>query len=144
MNWFERFKKTPLYFKVFAILLVADILLVSVSFLPGMYERGISRLGNIWWAVILSNFFVLSQDNDRGIRGIKKFAFFIAVITTIQTILTYRNNVHAHAEFPLHPSFYFYWFHWVDGVAFPWFVALVCYLLPKESLPLRRSETLKS
>ena len=109
MNWFERFMRTPWYFKAFASLLLADTLLFFLTKFPGMFERGVSSLGNIWCGFILYNFFLVGYDNERGIRGIRWFPIALAVITTIGTIAVYRIDVPAHINAPTNPGFYFHW-----------------------------------
>ena len=136
MNWFARFKKTPSSFKVLVLLLSADCLL-SFSFLvPSLYQRGFSHVGNLWWGTLVL-FFFLFPDNNLGIRSVRGFALCIAIIYSVSTVSFYLLDRHAHADYPRNPSFYFYWFHWVDGIVFPWFVAAICYFLPRSSFPLR-------
>jgi hypothetical protein len=136
MNWFARFKKTPSVFKLLVLLLSADCLL-SISFLvPSLYQRGFSRVGNLWWGALVL-FFFLFPDNGRGIWSVRGFAICIAIINSISTASFYLLDRHAHADYPWNPSFYFYWFHWVDGIIFPWFVSVTCCLLPRGSFPLR-------
>jgi hypothetical protein len=136
MTWFARLKSTPWYFKLFLIVLFADGLL-SLSFLvPTLYRIGFSHLGNLWWLTLVL-FFFLFPDNRLGLRAIRIFAVSIAVIYSISTVSTYFLDRGAHADYPWNPSFYFFWFHWVDGLIFPWSVAVICLILPKDAFPLR-------
>ena len=136
MNWFARLKKAPWSFKVLLFLLLADSLLSASFLVPSLYRRGFSHVGNLWWAALVM-FFFLFPDSDRGIRPVRWFAFCIAIIYSVSTAFFYLLDRHAHADYPHNPSFYFYWFRWVDGIIFPWFVAAMCYLLPRNSFPLR-------
>lgn len=138
MTWFARLKGTPWYFKIFLVVLFADSLL-SFSFLvPALYHRGFSHLGNLWWMCLIL-FFFLFPDNHNGLRVIRIFAISIAAIYSASTIFTYFADRGAHTDYPWNPSFYFFWFHWLDGLIFPWMVAVVCLLLPKDAFPLKPS-----
>jgi hypothetical protein len=136
MKWFARLKKAPWFFKVLVLLLLADCLLSFAFLVPALYQCGFSHVGNLWWCVLVL-FFFLFPDNDRGMRLVRWFALCIAIIYSISTVSLYLVDRRAHAEYPLNPSFYFYWFRWVDGIIFPWFVAAICYFLPRSSFPLR-------
>jgi hypothetical protein len=138
MTWFARLKGTPWYFRVFLIVLFVDALLSCSFLLPALYRRGFSHLGNLWWMVLIL-FFFLFPDNRHGLRVIRIFGVFIAAIYSISTIFTYVLDRRAHADYPLNPSFYFLWFHWLDGVIFPWLVAVICLVLPRNAFPLRPS-----
>jgi hypothetical protein len=140
MHRIKRLNDTPWYFKVFACLVLTDILLSFASLVPFLYQCGFSHLGNIWWAMIFFSFFIPFQDNDRGVKLIKLAVFALAAIRTSQTVSTYRLLLKAHSEFPWHPSFFFYWYHWVDGAVVPWIIALFFLFLPTDALPLRQSE----
>jgi hypothetical protein len=138
MTWFARLKSTPWYFRILLIVLFVDGLL-SLSFLvPSLYRRGLSHVGNLWWLALIL-FFFLFPDNRQGLRAIRYFGVCIAAIYSISTIFTYVLDRSAHADYPSNPSFYFFWFHWLDGVIFPWFVAVICLILPKNAFPLRPS-----
>lgn len=136
MKWLARLTKAPWSFKVLVLLLLADCLLSFAFLVPALYQRGFSHVGNLWWGVLVL-FFFLFPDNDRGIRLVRWFALCIAIIYSISTVSLYLVARRAHADYPWNPSFYFYWFRWVDGIVFPWFVAAVCYFLPRSSFPLR-------
>jgi hypothetical protein len=137
MNWFARLKKTPWSFKVLVFLLLADCLLSTAFLVPALYQRGLSHVGNLWWGALVM-FFFLFPDDDRGIRVVRWFALCIAIIYSISTVsLYYFVDRRAHVSYPWNPSFYFYWFHWVDGIIFPWFIVVICYFLPRSSFPLR-------
>ena len=138
MTWFARLKATPWYFKIFLVVLFVDSLL-SFSFLvPALYQRGFSHLGNLWWMALIW-FFFLFPDNRQGLRAVRIFSVSIAVIYSISTIFTYIVDRGAHADYPRNPSFYFFWFHWLDGVIFPWLVGVICLVLPRNVFPLRPS-----
>lgn len=136
MNWFRRLKQSPWSFKALVLLLLADSLLSTAFLVPTLYRHGFSHVGNLWWDALVL-FFFLFPDNDRGIRTVRWFALGIAIIYSISTVIRYQLDLHAHADYPSNPSFYFYWFHWVDGIIFPWFVAATCWFLPRSSFPLR-------
>jgi hypothetical protein len=136
MNWLRRFADTPWYFKVFAMILVADALLSWSFLVPALYDLGFSHLGNVWWMALLVFCFLFPRE-PRAARRIALFAAAMAVIATIQTVMIYRVALSAHAEFPSHPSFYFRWFHWADGVVLPWAVAAFFGAVPAGALPLR-------
>ena len=136
MNWIARLKKAPWSFKVLVLLLLADCLLSTSFLVPTLYQRGFSHVGNLWWGALVM-FFFLFPDNDLGIRSVRWFALCIAIIYSMSTVSFYLLDRRAHADYPWNPSFYFYWFRWVDGFIFPWSVAAICYFLPRSSFPLR-------
>jgi hypothetical protein len=141
MNWFTRLKATPSYFKVFLIVLCVDGLLSFSFLIPTLYQHGFSHLGNLWWMALIW-FFFLFPANRQGLRAIRFFGVCIAAIYSISTISIYLLDRGAHASYPSNPSFYFLWFHWLDGVVFPWLVALTCLALPQSALPLKPSPSL--